>query len=45
MHYHMFYILLLMYKIGAALPLLVSIWFQVYFTALSGLLFTFPSRY
>jgi hypothetical protein len=27
------------------LRLLVSIWFQVYFTALTGLLFTFPSRY
>ena len=27
------------------LLLLVSIWFQVYFTALTGLLFTFPSRY
>ena len=25
--------------------LLVGIWFQVYFTALTGLLFTFPSRY
>ena len=27
------------------LPLLVSIWFQVYFTTLTGVLFTFPSRY
>ena len=27
------------------LRLLVGIWFQVYFTALAGLLFTFPSRY
>ena len=27
------------------LQLLVSIWFQVYFNALTGLLFTFPSRY
>jgi hypothetical protein len=27
------------------LRLFVSIWFQVYFTALTGLLFTFPSRY
>ena len=27
------------------LRLLVGIWFQVYFTALTGLLFTFPSRY
>ena len=27
------------------LRLLVDIWFQVYFTALIGLLFTFPSRY
>ena len=27
------------------LPLFVSIRFQVYFTALTGLLFTFPSRY
>ena len=25
--------------------LLVSIWFQVYFTPLTGVLFTFPSRY
>ena len=28
-----------------ALPLLVGIWFQVYFTPLIGVLFTFPSRY
>jgi hypothetical protein len=27
------------------LRLLVGIWFQIYFTALTGLLFTFPSRY
>src|SRR3989338_7808487 len=27
------------------LRLLVSIWFQVYFTPLTGVLFTFPSRY
>jgi hypothetical protein len=27
------------------LLLLVNIWFQIYFTALTGLLFTFPSRY
>ena len=27
------------------LLLLVNIWFQVYFIALTGLLFTFPSRY
>ena len=27
------------------LRLLVDIWFQVYFTVLTGLLFTFPSRY
>ena len=27
------------------LRLLVSVWFQVYFTPLSGVLFTFPSRY
>ena len=28
-----------------ALRLLVSLWFQVYFTPLTGVLFTFPSRY
>ena len=30
---------------GARLRLLVGVWFQVYFTVLTGLLFTFPSRY
>ena len=29
----------------ARLPLLVGAWFQVYFTPLTGVLFTFPSRY
>ncbi len=29
----------------APLRLLVNVWFQVYFTPLSGVLFTFPSRY
>lgn len=32
------------YKL-AGLWLFVSIWFQVYFTPLTGVLFTFPSRY
>ena len=32
-------------RINSPLRLLVGMWFQVYFTALSGLLFTFPSRY
>ena len=32
-------------KLVWRLRLLVSIWFQVYFNALMGLLFTFPSRY
>ena len=27
------------------LPLVVDIWFQIYFTPLAGVLFTFPSRY
>ena len=27
------------------LRLLVSVWFQIYFTPLNGVLFTFPSRY
>jgi len=27
------------------LPLFVDIWFQIYFTPLAGVLFTFPSRY
>ena len=27
------------------LPLVVDIWFQIYFTPLIGVLFTFPSRY
>ena len=30
---------------GIALPLLVGIRFQVLFTPLTGVLFTFPSRY
>ena len=29
----------------APLRLLVDVWFQIYFTPLSGVLFTFPSRY
>src|ERR1035437_3252318 len=35
------------HAVAVLLPLLllVNIWFQVYFTALTGLLFTFPSRY
>ena len=32
-------------KSGARLRLLVDIRFQIYFTPLSGVLFTFPSRY
>jgi hypothetical protein len=28
-----------------SLRLLVSAWFQIYFTPLTGVLFTFPSRY
>ena len=32
-------------KSGAGLRLLVRIWFQIYFTPLTGVLFTFPSRY
>ena len=32
-------------RINSPLRLLVDIRFQVYFTALIGLLFTFPSRY
>ena len=28
-----------------SLRLLVSVWFQIYFTPLTGVLFTFPSRY
>ena len=30
---------------SGALPLLVGAWFQIYFTPLTGVLFTFPSRY
>ncbi len=30
---------------GVGLRPFVSMWFQIYFTALTGLLFTFPSRY
>ena len=32
-------------KQSAGLRLLVGVWFQIYFTPLSGVLFTFPSRY
>ena len=32
-------------KMNAPLRLLVDIWFQFYFTPLTGVLFTFPSRY
>jgi len=32
-------------KMGAGLRLLVGKWFQILFIALTGLLFTFPSRY
>ncbi len=32
-------------EVRAPLRLLVDVWFQNYFTALTGLLFTFPSRY
>ena len=31
--------------INSRLRLLVGVWFQIYFTPLSGVLFTFPSRY
>ncbi len=32
-------------EVQAPLRLIVDVWFQNYFTALTGLLFTFPSRY
>src|SRR3989344_5907592 len=32
-------------RINSRLRLLVGVWFQIYFTPLSGVLFTFPSRY
>ncbi len=34
-----------MTKLGIGLRPFVSYWFQIYFTPLTGVLFTFPSRY